>query len=106
MAEICLICGIVGFISTIITLSLGISIIFKSFHYKEVSLLYVGLTLILLWSPWWPSSISFITYLMGLGGLPFVAYIFIGNFFLPFALITWLIPMSNLLAVKIKTRNI
>ncbi len=106
MAEICIICGLVGFISTIITIILGIRIISKYIQYKQVSFLYVGLTLILLWSPWWPSSISFITYLIGLGGLPFEAYIILGNIFLPFALITWLIPMCNLLAVKDRTRKI
>ena len=106
MAEICIACGFVGFISTIISLLLGIRIISKYAQHKQTTFIYVGLTLILLWSPWWPSSISFITYLISLEGLSFEAYIFIGNFFLPFALITWLIPMCKLLAVKDKTRKI
>ena len=106
MAEVCIICGLVGFISTVITLILGTRILSKYFHKKQRSFIYVGLTLILLWSPWWPSSISFITYLISLQGLPYEAYIFLGNFFLPFALITWVIPMCNLLGVKDKTRKI
>jgi len=106
MAEVCIICGLVGFISTIITLILGMRIISKYFQRKQGSFIYVGLTLIILWSPWWPSSISFITYLISLDGLPYEVYIFLGNFFLPFALITWVIPMCNLLGVKDKTRKI
>lgn len=106
MAEICLACGLVGFISTIITLSLGIRIISKYIQYKQKNLLYVGLTFLLMWSAWWPSSISFITYLISEKGLHFEAYIFIGNFFLPIALITWIIPMSNLLGFKELTRKI
>ena len=106
MAEICIACGLVGFISTIISLLLGIRIILKYVQHKQVSFFYIGLTLILLWSPWWPASISFIIYLISLEGLPFEAYIFLGNFFLPFALLTWVIPMCNLLAVKDKTRKI
>ncbi len=106
MAEVCIICGLVGFLSMVITLILGIRIISKYFQHKQVSFIYVGLTLILLWSPWWPASISFITYLISLEGLSFEAYIFLGNFFLPFALITWVIPMCNLLGVKDKTRKI
>ncbi|MHA1150641.1 MAG: hypothetical protein ACTSR8_20665 [Promethearchaeota archaeon] len=106
MADICLICGLAGVVSTVIALSLGIRILSKYFKYKQINLLYVGLTFILLWSAWWPSSISFITYLVNQEGLPFEAYIFIGNFFLPFALLTWMIPMCNLLEVRDSTKKL
>ncbi len=104
--EICLACGVISIISVLITIILGTRLLLKYYKFKDKNLLFVSLAYLLIWSAWWPSSISFVIYIFAGIGLPFVLYIFIGNFFLPIALFLWVIPMFNFLSVKGKKKII
>ncbi|TXT59932.1 MAG: conserved membrane protein of unknown function [Promethearchaeota archaeon] len=64
---------------------------------KSREYLFVGLTVLIFSSPWWPSAISIILYIFTNEGLPDVIYFFIGNFFTPFGLISWLIAFTDMM---------
>ncbi len=74
----------------------------RYFEHKKNNLLLVGLAWIGLSEPWWPSSISFIITLIDGIGLDFVSYVFIGNFFIPFFVLCWLLAMIDLLGIRRK----
>lgn len=98
--------GLISIIAlTIITL-IGIKALSKYFTYKNKNLLYIGLSLILIWSPWWPSSISFVLYLFTTSGLSYLLYIFIGNFLLPFSVLFWLFFILDVFKVEEKKRKL
>lgn len=104
--EVCLICALISVISNFITIALGLKIMSKYFKYKRKELIFVGVTFILIWSAWWPSTISFFIYIINGGGLPYVMYIFLGGFFLPYALLTWDMAMFSLLNFEKKAKQI
>ena len=64
--------------------------------------LFVGLTILVFSSPWWPSAISVILYFFTGEGLTDILYFFIGNFFTPFGLIFWLIAFTEMMYEKWK----
>ena len=106
MVEVCIICGYIRLISTIITIILGTRIFLKYFKSRDKNLLYVGITFIFLWTPWWPSSISFITYLISGETLPISLYLLIGYCFLPIAFFLWMIAIFDLLVIKDRKRTL
>jgi len=106
MVDVCIICGYIRIISTIITIILGTRIFLTYFKYRDNNFLYVGITFIFLWTPWWPSSISFITYLISGETLPISLYLLIGYFFLPIAFFLWMIASFNLLFIKDHKRTL
>lgn len=69
---------------------------------KKTEYLFVGLTILIFSSPWWPSAISMILYGFTNEGLPDEMYFFIGNFFTPFGLISWLIAFTHMMYVDYK----
>ena len=104
--EICFECGIVSIISLIIITTIGIVAQLRYFKYRNKDLLYIGVSLVFMWSPWWPSSISFVIYLFISDGLPFSLYIFIGNFFLPISAFFWLIFILDVFKIESKKRKL
>ncbi|TXT53798.1 MAG: conserved membrane protein of unknown function [Promethearchaeota archaeon] len=87
----------------IISIIIGLRIISKYFSYRQKELITVGLSWILLSSPWWGGAFAFLFYLFGIQFTPEL-YLFIGNFFIPFALITWIYSFSRLAYPEIKNK--
>lgn len=82
-----------GFLSlTFITISLIVAILIINKYVKLKSRIYllVGLTWIGLTTPWLPSLISFLIYLISESGLTDVAYFAIGNIASPIIMIIWI----------------
>ena len=104
--EICFECGIVSIISLIIITSIGIIAQLRYLKYRNKNLLYIGISLIFMWSPWWPSSISFVIYLFSSNGLPFSLYIFIGNFFFPISAFFWLMFILDVFKLDSKKKRL
>jgi len=88
--------GILSLTYVGISLLIGITLIYFYFKRNEKILIFVGLSLIGIVTPWYPSSISFIVALFNNGeGIPEVLYYIIGNAFGPIFLFVWLIVFTN-----------
>ncbi len=83
--------GILTLAFTLISFLLGLLIIKKYSTLKDKKLLLVGITWILLISPWWPDSISFILLIFsgGVINLPDAVYFFIANALIAPIYFTW-----------------
>lgn len=81
-------------ISSIIT---GILIISKYFKHKDKTLLLVGLAIIGISCPWWPSTISYLMILIFKEALPPQPYFLIGNAFVPVFTYCWILAINILL---------
>ena len=92
--------GVLSVIFVAIGTLVGIRIAAKYFELKQRTFLFVGIYLIGLCEPWWPSATSFLIAILtnsdGLYTMPEV-YFFIGNFFIPFTLTVWIIAFTDLL---------
>jgi len=89
--------GTSSIILIIISLYFGFKLISKYFQYKEKTLLFVGITGIFVFEPWWPSAISFLQALITGEGITIELYFLIGNVFIPIAILSWLNAFTNLL---------
>ncbi|MFX1267234.1 MAG: hypothetical protein ACFFAK_04665 [Promethearchaeota archaeon] len=83
--------GILTLAFTLISFLLGLLILKKYFTLKDKKLLLVGITWILLTSPWWPDSISFILLIFsgGVINLHDAVYFFIANALIAPIYFTW-----------------
>ena len=95
---------------SVLSIILGSLMIYKYLKYKDKLLLFVGLSWILLISPWWPDSISFVLMLIGGGNKSYALtdnfYFLIANAFVAPIFYTWIVTFSNLvLRDKPKTKN-
>ena len=82
--------GVFSIIFVSISILIGLTIISKYFQYKQRTYLLIGLTWIGMSTPWTPSSISLLTYLLFGIVLRIEILLFIAIFFLPFIQIFWL----------------
>ena len=92
--------GIFSLIFCIMATLTGLLIASKYRKYKRNTLLYVGLSLLGLAFPWFPSSISFLVALVNDVGLPPRIYFLIGNAFLPISLFLWMLALTELIFKK------
>ncbi len=92
--------GSFTFASVIISTILGLFIILKYVEYKKLELLLVGITWILLVSPYWSDAIQFIINMILGISLPPALYFFLANAFIAPIHITWLYAFTNFLAKK------
>ena len=83
--------GILTLAFTLISFLLGLLILRKYFTLKDKRLLLVGITWILLISPWWPDSISFVLLIFSGGGINLhnAVYFFIANALIAPIYFTW-----------------
>ena len=83
-----------------VSIILGSLMIYKYIKYKDKQLLFVGISWILLITPWWPDSISFVLILIGGGDsiyqLADVYYFFIANALIAPIFYTWSDTFSKL----------
>ncbi len=89
--------GFFSLLFVVISVLVGLRLIFKYFEVKKRVFLLVGLAWIGFSNPWIPDSINFVLILSFNITLNEVAYLIIGNVFLPFFLIVWLIAFTDLL---------
>ncbi len=85
-----------SFLFVIISLAVGIRIFLKYFTTKNTVLLTVGLTWIFLSSPWWGNAISFITFAINETEISVFLDLFLGNIFIPLALVCWVYSFCKL----------
>jgi len=81
----------------LISTILGVIIVIKYFKYKKRELILVGITWILIVSPYWPDAITFIMVLLTGNILEDGIYFFLANALIPAIHITWSIAFSDLL---------
>ena len=91
--------GLFSLIFITISILVGIRISLKYWKNKERVYILVGLTWIGMATPWIPSSLSFLSYLMTSRGLPLQLKLFIGVFFIPITALIWLIAFTDLLLI-------
>ncbi|MFX1259971.1 MAG: hypothetical protein ACFFAN_19150 [Promethearchaeota archaeon] len=76
--------GLFSIIFVSISTVVGITIALKYLKSRQRTLLFVGFSWILIASPWWPSSVSFlIAFFSGGQGLSIEAYLLLGNILVP-----------------------
>lgn len=89
--------GIFSLIFVTISFLVGIIILSRFLKYKERIYFLVGITYILIASPWWPSCVSFLVAISnGIGIAPQV-YFLIGNVLTPIAIVFWLLAFTEFL---------
>ena len=96
VTEFELVYGISTLIFIIISMLIGIKIILKYRVNQNIIFISVGITWILLTTSWWGSATSFIFAIFDVNLSDFW-YLFLSNFFVPFALIFWFYSYLNLL---------
>ncbi|MFX1567895.1 MAG: hypothetical protein ACFFCV_05950 [Promethearchaeota archaeon] len=86
--------------SVIISTILGLFVILKYVQYKQIELFLVGVTWILLASPYWSDAIQFITNMFFSLSIDPTLYFFLANAFIAPIHITWLYALTNFLYKK------
>lgn len=88
--------GTFSLIFVIVSLIVGIIIASKYFQFKNRTLLLVGITWIGLITPWLPSTVAFLTYLITNSGISPAIYFTIGNIASPLILVIWILAFTDL----------
>ncbi len=88
--------GTFSLIFVIVSLIVGIIIASKYFQVKNRTLLLVGITWLGLTTPWLPSTVSFLTYLITTSGISPAIYFTIGNIASPLILVIWILAFTDL----------
>lgn len=89
--------GVFSLVFVAISLFVGFIILSRYFKYRERVYFLVGITWVLIASPWWPSTISFIVALSNDVGITPEIYFLIGNLLVPLAVILWLLALTEFL---------
>ena len=79
-----------------ISIIVGLLLILKYFKSKDKTLLYVGVTWIIIVEAWMPSAVNLIYMLITKISLSYEIRAIIGNVFIPFGLILWTLVFSEL----------
>lgn len=96
LSDIQILRGTLSLIFVLISILIGIRMVLKYFKYKRKQLATIGLTWIFLSSAWWGGAFAFLFYLLFDITLSPEVYLFIGNFFIPIALIMWIYSFTTL----------
>ncbi len=102
LTELELIEGFLGTISLIITIFVGLRIVWKYFTFKRIEFITIGFTMVSLTSGWWGANFSFWAYLIFDIVLPDVIYFFLSQGFTPLAIILWVYSFCHLVYPKSK----
>ena len=100
--DLILISAVLALVFVSISTIVGILLILKYFKSKDKTLLYVGLTWIIIVEAWMPSAVNLIYMLMVPDGLSYQIRALIGNVFLPFGLILWTLVFTELVFTNYK----
>lgn len=88
--------GLFSLIFVSISVMVGLIIASRFLKYKDRNLLLVGAAWIFICEPWWAVSINFLLILFTGQILPLEIYLLIGYAFVPVALESWIIALTNL----------
>ena len=97
--------GILTLIFVVISIIIGLLIIQRYFKFKQTQLLLVGITWILLISPYWPDALTFLSILIIDTELIDPVYFFLANALLPPLYYTWGTAFANFV-LKDKSKNL
>ncbi len=89
--------GISSLIFVGVSIIVGLTILSKYFTLKKRAFLFVGLTWVGMSEPWIPSGVSFLWNLIFKEGLPFEAYVIIGNVLVPAVIFCWMVAFTDLI---------
>ena len=92
--------GLFSLIFVSISILIGIRIAQKYWKNKERIYMLVGISWMGMATPWFPSSFSFLAFLITGKGLILELKLFIAVFFLPFTILLWLTAFTDLLYKK------
>ncbi len=96
--------GTFTLIFIIISILIGIRILLKYSTYKQKEFITVGLAWIFLSSGWWGSGFSFLSILLVQQTLDQFTYLFLGNVFIPIAIICWIYSFTSLAYAHLKKK--
>jgi hypothetical protein len=96
--------GTLTLIFMVISLILGLKILFKYFTYHKEEFITVGLTWIFLSSAWWGTSLSFLFIILFEYAFDPLLYIYIGNVFIPLAVVCWAYSVSSMVYPYLKKK--
>ena len=100
--------GIFSIIIVSISIVMSVLVLMKYIKYRQRTFIYVALTAITLFSPWWSSSLSFIIAIFndtGLQPFPTVYFLIMGVALAP-TLLTWMLALDSLMEKKNKSRQL
>jgi hypothetical protein len=104
LTELEILQGIFTLIFVLISIVLGLIILLKYFSIKRKELIFVGAAWIFLSSGWWGSAFSFLSIiLLNYMFSPFL-YLFVGNVFIPVAVLCWIYAIGRLIYTKSKNK--
>ncbi len=104
LTELQILQGSFSLLFVMICIILGMKIISKYFEYKRIELIAVGITIVLIASPYSASGFSFVNYI--LLDVPFDTrlYLFLNLGFTPFGLICWFYAFFHLISPDLKKK--
>ncbi len=82
--------GVFGFLAVAIAWLYGGIVLYKYIKTKQKVLLYFFLAIIFTMSPWYPSGLGYIYWLITREAIVYPAYVLIGTIGVPIALLSWL----------------
>jgi len=89
--------GLFSLLVIIVGAIIGLSIASKYIKNKEKSYLYLGIALIGLYCPWWPSGISFLSVLITGQPISAVMYALLGHILIPLFMILWFLGLTEMI---------
>jgi hypothetical protein len=104
LSDIQILRGTISFIFVVISILIGIRMMLQYFTYKKKEYITTGITWVFLSSAWWGGAFSFMSYVLFDVRFEAELYLFIGNFFIPIALITWIYSFVTLAYPKYKKK--
>ena len=90
LGELYQLSGIFGFLAVAIAWLYGGIVLYKYIKTKERVLLYFFLAIIFTMSPWYPSGLGYIYWLITREAIAYPAYVLIGIIGVPIALLSWI----------------
>ncbi|MBD3212884.1 MAG: hypothetical protein GF311_09770 [Candidatus Lokiarchaeota archaeon] len=94
--------GLMSLVFVVVSLIIGIKLMWKYFKYKEKTFITVGLTWIFLSASWWHSAFNMLSLLFFDTPLNEILGLILVNAFIAPALITWMYSFGNLIYNKYK----
>ncbi|MBD3255126.1 MAG: hypothetical protein GF383_08530 [Candidatus Lokiarchaeota archaeon] len=100
LEEYAIVNGITSLIYVVISIIIGLRISSRYFKYKDINLILVGFSWIIICEPWIAQALTFLVYLATQSPLTNNLHIFIGYFFLPIGMLCWIRAFTNLVNLK------
>ena len=100
LEEIDFLNGISSLIFVVVSIVIGLTILYKYFKLGDRAFLFIGFGLMAISEPWIPSGVSFLWNLFFEKGLSLEIYVILGNIFVPLGILCWLVGFTDLIFPK------